>query len=211
MTTQEPAKPMKRQGAATFVQVSLEEMDKVIRRGFRAMDPKVGRSSYGEVLYELTPDDEDPETIIRIQTSIFQGAQARGEGEDSIRVTIINAKSNRPITGKYQRVHRTQNWKDNLRSRIEDAIEEVEDLGEARAKARDIARQREEQQKLQQERPEEARSERDRQVALLQSLARSQSPKAGIFADMLSRLRPGQLLTDKQLAWAESEAKRFVR
>lgn len=202
---------MRRQGAATFVQVSLEEMDKVIRRGFRAMDPKQSRSNWGEVLYELTPDDDDPETVIRIQTSIFQGAQARGEGEDSIRVTIINAKTGRPITGKYQRVHRTQNWKDNLRSRIEDAIEEVEDLGEERAKARDLARQREEQQKLLQDQPEKAQNERARQESLLRALAQSPSPKAQIFDDMLRRLRPGQLLSEKQLAWAESEAKRFVR
>ena len=200
-----------RQAAATAVPVTLEEMDKLLRRGFRALKPRPEKTSWGEIVYLLTPDDEDPDSVIRVQTSIFHGQeQARGEGEDSIRVTIINTKSNRPIAGKQQRVHRTQNWKDNLRQRIEDAIETFEDIVEERAKAKQIGTVREEQEKFRQEQPQQAQSERDRQIAMLQALSTSRSSAASAFGDMLRWMRrPGALLSPKQLAWAEREYNRI--
>jgi len=203
-----PAKA--RQGAATYVPVSLDEMDKVIRRGFRALRPRVEKSSWGEILYFLTPEDDEPENVIRIQTSIFDGSQARGEGEDSIRITIVNTKTKKPIAGKMQRVHRTQNWKDNLRSRIEDAVEEFETLKEDREKAKQMLTVREEQQKFVQENPDQAKEERKRQIAMLEFLSRSRSYNALKFNDMLTNyMRQRPLLTENQLRWVEKEYKAF--
>ena len=122
--------------AAHAVPVTLPEIDQVIRRAFRATSPRVEKTSWGEVVYILTPDPEDPTNVIRVQTSVFQGQAARGEGEDSIRVVLMNTKTKRPIAGKEQRVHRVENWRDNLRKRIDDAIEKFEDLQEEREKAK---------------------------------------------------------------------------
>ena len=124
-----------RLGAATAVPVLLSDMDKVIRRGFRALRPRVEKARWGETLYILTPDEEDPDSVIRVQTSIAWGQQeARSEGKDSIRIVIFNTKTNRPMAGKFPLIMRTQNWKDNLRSRIEDAIEKYEDLREQKTR-----------------------------------------------------------------------------
>lgn len=197
--------------AATFVQVTIEDMDKVIQRGFRALHPRKEKSRWGEILYILTPDEDEPHNVIRVQSSIFSGREeARGEGEDSIRVTIINTKTDRPIAGKMQRVHRTQNWRDNLRGRIEDAMETFEDSKEERQKAEQASSVREEQKKYIEENPQEARSEQARQISILETLANSRSPNAHIFQDMLNRIvRYKGLLSPKQLAWAEREHQRF--
>ena len=181
------------EAAATSVPVTLEEMDKVIRRGFRAMHPKQSKASWGEVLYTLTPDDDDPQFVIRVQTSIFQGDMARGEGEDSMRVTLLNEKTNKPIAAAAARVHRTQNWKDNLRKRIEDAIETFEDMIEDRQKIKER---------------EKVRAERQRQGQMLDALANQEerSGRPGPFSDMMNRMfsNKNMLLSPKQLAWVES-------
>ena len=198
--------------AANAVPVSLSEMDTVIRRAFRATKPRTEKTSWGEVVYILTPDNDDPTNVIRVQTSIFEGEQARGAGEDSIRITLMSTRTNRPIAGKVQRVHRVENWKDNLRKRIEEAIETFEDISEDREKARQQDTVREEQEKFRQERPQEAKSERDRQIAMLEALSLSGSYSASAFGDMLRWMRrPGSLLSPKQLAWAEREFSRLRR
>jgi len=197
--------------AAHAVPVTLPEIDQVIRRAFRATKPRVEKTSWGEVVYILTPDPEDPMNVIRVQTSVFQGQAARGEGEDSIRVLLMNTKTNRPIAGKEQRVHRVENWRDNLRKRIDDAIEKFEDMREEREKATQQGTVREEQERFRQERPQEARFERDRQISMLETLATSRSYSAKAFADMLDwmKRRPGALLSPRQLSWAEKEHSRF--
>ena len=201
--------PMQRL-AAHAVPVTLPEIDQVIRRAFRATSPRVEKTSWGEVVYILTPDPEDPTNVIRVQTSVFEGQAARGEGEDSIRVVLMNTRTKRPIAGKEQRVHRVENWRDNLRKRIDDAIEKFEDLQEEREKAKQQGTVREEQQRFQQERPAEAQSERERQIAMLEALANSRSYSAGAFEDMLRWMRrPGSMLSPKQLAWAEREYSRL--
>jgi hypothetical protein len=197
--------------AATAVPVTLEEIDQVIRRGFRAMKPKVSKAPWGEVLYSLTPDDDEPQFEIRIQTSVFHGGQARGEGEDSIKVLAVNAKTHKPILRKVQRVHRTANWRDNLRSRIEEVLEEFESTRGERVEQKAREKVREEQEQLRKDQPREFASERERQIHMLTALAQSSSSNAGTFEDMLRRLRPGTLLSEKQLAWVEREYRYLSR
>jgi hypothetical protein len=196
--------------AATAVPVTLEEVDQVIRRAYRAIKPRTGRLDTGEIVYYLTPDEEDPTNVIRVQTSVFRGGAAKGQGEDSFRVVLLNLKTDKPIAGKAARVHRVEGWRDNLRKRIDDAIETFEDLKEEREQARERARVREEQQRFQREHPQEALSELDRQIGILQALAKSRIPSAGVFADMLDRTQSRKtLLSPKQLAWAEREYSRI--
>lgn len=203
--------PMQRLSAHA-VQVTLPEMDQVIRRAFRATNPQMEKTSWGEIVYILTPDDEDPTNVIRVQTSIFEGQTARGQGEDSMRVVLMNTKTKRPIAGKEQRIHRVEGWKDNLRKRISDAIEKFEDLKEEREKAKQQGAVREEQERFRQERPQEAQAERQRQIAMLEALSLANLSSSDAFANMLRYMRrPGQLLTDKQRAWAEREFARLRR
>ncbi len=174
--------PSKR--AATFVPVALEDMEKVINRGFRALRPKRVVSPYREYQYFLTPDLEQPQYVIRINSSIFAGsAEARDNGEDSIRIVLLDTKRDKPLMdGRYQRVHRTMNWRDNLRSRIEDALEEFEDKNE----------------------------NRQEQIKMLQALVKK-DPNAQPFIEMLENLTSGKhfMLTERQYMWVSSSYERL--
>lgn len=199
--------------------ITKEEMSKVIRRSFRAMDPDEGVFA-GELFYDLTLEEGSP-VVVRVMTSISSSrGTSYGVGEDAIRVGLAaRGGKNLMVLVTVKRIQTvdkngkvTPTWQDNLRARIEDSIENYHEKEEYwRGRAGQVS-------PAPAPAPQPAapvgpppRDERARQVALLQALAQSQSPKADIFADMLRRLRPGALLSDKQLAWAESEAKRFVR
>lgn len=169
--------------AATSVPVHLEEMAKVINRGFRALKPRqIVSQRNGEILFILEPDIDQPQFIIKVQSSIMRGETvARESAEDSIRIVLLNKETDRPITGKFQRVHRTQNWKDNLRSRIEDAVEEFDDMN----------------------------TPRQQQLMMLDDLVAARIHPA--FVGMLQTLREARFftLTEKQAAWVESAHSRL--
>jgi len=191
-----------KQGASA-VTITIEEMDKLIRRSFRAFHPRKEKSNWGEVLYILTPDDEDPDSIIRVQTSIFEGRQhAQRTGEDSIKVVLFNTRTKRPIAEKQQRVHRTEGWKDNLRDRIETAIELFEDKAEERERQKQMGTAREEQKRLKEESPDVFDDQREGQIAMLKAVE-GEHPA---FSDMLRQMYrfKDKLLSEKQLKWVES-------
>lgn len=204
--------------------ITKDDMAKVIRRSFRAMDPDEGVFA-GEIFYDLTLEEDSP-VVVRVMTSVSNSrGTSYGVGEDAIRVGLAaRGGKNLMVLITVKRIQTvdkngkvTPTWQDNLRARIEDCIENYHEKEEYwRRRAGEVSPQPAAPAPGPAPQPAPPpgpapRSERDRQVALLQALARSQSPKADIFADMLRRLRPGALLSDKQLAWAESEAKRFVR
>lgn len=110
---------------ATFTPVSLDEMEKFIKRGFHALDPEK-KVVKGEIVFDLTIE---PGIVIRVWTSIHQGSQTGASvGSDAIRVQFYNASKNHPmVPGKAPIVKRTQNWRDNLRERIEDVLEFFEE------------------------------------------------------------------------------------
>ena len=110
--------------AATFTQISLEEMKTYLQRAFRALKPSqaIGR---GEVYFDLNLSDN---VGIRVWTSIGPHGQAAGVGSDAIRVQLISTKQSRPLmTGKAPIVKRTEGWRDNLADRIGDAMEAFEE------------------------------------------------------------------------------------
>jgi len=111
--------------AATYTEVTLEEMGKYLFRAFRALKPQKG-ALRGENIYDLflTPD-----IGIRVWSSISEhGTSGADVGADAIRVQFYNFKKQRPmLTGKAPIVKRTQGWKDNLKDRIEDIMEMFDD------------------------------------------------------------------------------------
>lgn len=114
--------------AATYTEVSLDDMEKFVRRGFHALHPKKG-SDRGEVTIQLFLSQY---VGIRILTSIPEhGSVGRGNGEDAIRVQLYHFGKNRPLMpGKPPIVKRTQGWRDSLQDKIEDMIEKYEDKEE---------------------------------------------------------------------------------
>lgn len=112
--------------AAQYTPVTLKEMDQFLRRAFRAMDPTTG-VKYGEIYYDLSVE-EGSSVVVRVYTSIGErGEQAAGLGADAIRIGLFS-KAGRPLkAGKLPIVKRTQNWRDNLRERISDEVEDYHD------------------------------------------------------------------------------------
>lgn len=107
--------------AAQYTEISLEDMERFLKRGFRALRPKQGIMR-NEYYYDLNLGDS---VAVRVWTSVKRGTAAgAGVGEDAIRVQMISAKTARPLMkGKAPIVKRTQNWKDSLQNRIEDVLE----------------------------------------------------------------------------------------
>lgn len=119
--------------AARYTTISLEDMEKFLKRAFRVLEPKKGVERR-EVVYDLFLS---PKVGIRVWTSIGpHSGTGAGVGADAIRVTFFNFQKNRPLLrGKSPIVKRTQNWRDSLRNRIEDIMEmydEKEDYWESR-------------------------------------------------------------------------------
>lgn len=169
----------KRAMAAQFTEVTFEDMEKFLKRGWRALRPKQGLYK-GEICFDL---NLSPNVAVRVLTSIgARGGSAADVGQDAIRVTLFMPKGNRPmLSGKWPIVKRTQGWRSNLQDRIEDMIqtyEEREGYFEGRAGGevpraqeepeRDAEREEVEQEarhqeQLRQEREDELRREREQQ------------------------------------------------
>lgn len=129
---------MERQAmAAQYTPISLDEMLKFLARAFRALTP-TPHTLRGEVVVDLALNDQ--KTIgIRVWTSIPAGGSHGAEvGSDAIRVQFFNFHNGHPLEkGKAPIVKRTQNWRDNLKDRIEDVIElydDQEDYWESRVR-----------------------------------------------------------------------------
>lgn len=113
---------------ARYTEVSLDEMDKFLRRAFRALRPKQD-ASRNEIYYDLKLGRF---VGIRVWTSIGSRSETgAGVGSDAIRVQFISLKDDKPLEkGKAPIVKRTQGWKNSLQDRIEDLIEKYEDNDE---------------------------------------------------------------------------------
>lgn len=111
--------------AAQFTEVTIEDMDRFLKRGWRALRPKQGNYK-GEVCYDLFLSAH---VSVRVLTSIKPRSGVGADvGEDAIRITLFMPKKDRPLlAGKMPIVKRTQGWKNNLQDRIEDMIETYED------------------------------------------------------------------------------------
>lgn len=111
--------------AATYTEVSLDDLEKFLKRGFRALRPRKEVRN-GEYCYDLFLSDN---VAIRVWTSVGQHASTgAGAGQDAIRVQLVGVRSQRPLMkGKAPIVKRTQNWRNSLQNRIEEMMETYEE------------------------------------------------------------------------------------
>jgi hypothetical protein len=107
--------------AAQFTEVTLEDMERFLKRGYRALRPQQGVQK-GEYYYDLALS---PSVVIRVWTSVQRGSgSGAGVGEDAIRVQFYGSTLKRPLVpGKAPIVKRTQNWRNTLQNKVEDYIE----------------------------------------------------------------------------------------
>lgn len=109
--------------AATFTEVTLEDMEKFLKRAYRPLRPKKGEDR-GEVYYDLNLSDN--KIFIRIWTSIRpHSGQGAGVGQDAIRVTMVT-KGGKPLVKKGKIVKRTKNWRHNVQDRVDGLLEDYE-------------------------------------------------------------------------------------
>ncbi len=109
--------------AAKFTEVTLEDMERFLKRAYRALRPKKGEER-GEVYYDLNLSDN--KIFIRVWTSLrTRSGKGAEKGTDAIRVTMLT-KNGRPLVKKMKIVKRTQNWRNSLQDRIETLLEDYE-------------------------------------------------------------------------------------
>jgi len=117
---------IKKAMAATYVEVSLDDVEKLIKRSFHATRPKRGDRG-GIYYYDLKVGEN---VAIRVWTSVsVRSERGRDVGDSAIRVQLVSTKGKgRPLqTGKSPIVKRTQNWRTNLQDLIEETLELYEE------------------------------------------------------------------------------------
>jgi hypothetical protein len=114
--------------------VSLDDIDKLLKRSFHSMRPKRGEYG-GAYYYDLGISDN---VAIRVYTSVLvRSEMSRGSESKPMSVTLVAPKLKRRLeSGKLPIAKRTQNWRTTLLDLIEDKIElyeEKEQYWEGRA------------------------------------------------------------------------------
>lgn len=111
--------------AAQYTEVSLEDMERFLKRAFRSLQPKKGEQRR-EIYYDLSLSER---VAIRVWTSIGVGRGTGADvGQDAIRIQLVIKGNGRPLMkGKSPIVKRTQNWRNSLQDRIEEYLEQYED------------------------------------------------------------------------------------
>jgi hypothetical protein len=113
--------------AVRYVEITLDEMEKFLKRAFRAFRPKQGVIG-GEYFYELKLG---PAVGIRVLTSVKTGSgMGARSGKDTIKVQFISLKDNNLLTKKGEQptiVKRTKNWRDSIKDRVAELVEKYDD------------------------------------------------------------------------------------
>ncbi len=109
--------------AALYTEITLEDMDRFLKRAYRALRPKQ-KVERGEYVYDLNLSKG--KILIKVWTSIHKGSGLGAQkGEDAIRVVLVT-QGGRPLMPKGKIVKRTQNWRNSLQDRIEELLETYE-------------------------------------------------------------------------------------
>lgn len=109
--------------AAVYTEVSLEDMDKLLKRAFYDMRPKRGSFS-GSYYYDLKAGDN---VAIRVWTSVsVSTGVSRGKQKSPMKVLLVSLKRNGFPLEKATVVKRTQKWRTTLQDLIEEKIEMYE-------------------------------------------------------------------------------------
>lgn len=60
---------------------------------------------------------------LKIYSSIWRDTDVtRDVGSDAIRIVVASAQTGKPVRPGFTRIHRVQNWRNNLRARISEAV-----------------------------------------------------------------------------------------
>jgi hypothetical protein len=111
--------------AATAVQITLSEMQQFLRAE-RGWNPAHITFRCEEHVLDFVPLDQHPKVVVRVYTSILKHTGvSRQVGGDAIRVCAVDLQSGRGLIAS-QRVHRVENWRENLRARIEQVISDLQ-------------------------------------------------------------------------------------
>jgi len=79
-----------------------------------------------EIIYEIPTGDQ--KFNIRIYSSIdIRTNDSRDIGKDAIRCVLVDNKSKKPVS-KAKRTHRTENWRDRLKEKIDTLREQINDI-----------------------------------------------------------------------------------
>jgi hypothetical protein len=102
-----------------FYNITADEMDTFLRnRGFTPISlPNVKEKVYGKIIYKGV--------CVRVYTGIV-GDDSRSCGSDAIRVVAVTRWRDgtiRPVSDAQSKVYRLENWKENLRIRIDNVID----------------------------------------------------------------------------------------
>lgn len=185
--------------AAQYIVITLDEMEKYLKRAFRIMRPTQGQQR-GELYYDL---NLGPFVGVRVWTSIRPGSEVGAEvGADAIRVQFVSLKDNGPLEkGKAPIVKRTQGWRDSLKDRIEDLVEkyhENEDFWENWAGTRQrqadpgqALKQHEKEEKLEEKIPEKEKEEKTEPP--LVSTPQAKAPLPSKYRNMFGVVTEAQL------------------
>lgn len=116
--------------AATAVQITLSEFTEFLRAD-RGWSPVQVHFRCDEHVFDWVPFPEHPKMVVRVYSSISKFTNvSRQVGGDAIRVCAVDLGSNRGMIAA-QRVHRVENWRENLRARV---LQVRDDLGARLAK-----------------------------------------------------------------------------
>lgn len=103
--------------AATAVQITLSEMNEFLRaeRGWKLAEIKFHCEEH---VYDWSPFADRPWVVVRVYSSVDKHTGvSRKVGGDAIRVCAVNTASDRGLLHSV-RVHRVENWRENLRARV---------------------------------------------------------------------------------------------
>jgi Family of unknown function (DUF6011) len=116
--------------AATAVQITLSEFTAFLRPE-RGWSPVQVHFRCDEHVFDWVPFEEHPKMVVRVYSSISKHTNvSRQVGGDAIRVCAVDLASNRGMIAA-QRVHRVENWRENLKARV---LQVRDDLGARLAK-----------------------------------------------------------------------------
>jgi len=112
----------------TYVEIPLEEMEKFLKRAFRAFRPKQGIFKGNEYYYILTLG---PNVGIRIMTSVkTRSGVGAGRGVKTMKVQLVSLRDGGLLMRKEKQptpVKRTTNWKDSIKDRVGELVEKYDD------------------------------------------------------------------------------------
>lgn len=107
---------------STYCNISATEMRDFLKieKGWKET-VSVGHTK--EIVFEFPLVNTKPGIVVKVYTGIV-GNDSRPVGGDAIRVCAVDTINNRGWI-KTSRVYRTQGWKNNLQSRIEQVVREA--------------------------------------------------------------------------------------